>query len=157
MQKLILILVCVLPLSSLQADELVRQVSFDTAQTESGGIVDGEDPLRPAGQWFDQRTGAWIGAVGGGVIGLWGGLIGVLAGRGRARGFVLASANILLVTGLVSLGGGIVALLSGQPYTVWFPLLLLGSLLVVIIGVLWRVLPQRYEQPDPGKMRAMDA
>lgn len=116
----------------------------------------GEDPIK-TDAWFDGRTMGLIGGIGGAVIGLWGALAGVLAGRGRARSFVIGSANVLVLIGIASLVGGAVALVTGQAYAVYFPILLFGAILVVVVGALRRVLPQRYELVELKKMQSMDA
>ncbi len=119
--------------------------------------ADGEDPLRASGQWFSNRNASLFGGIGGGLIGLWGGLIGVLAGRGKARGLVLASANALMAIGIASLIGGVVALASAQPYAVFYPLLLIGIILVFVMGRLRRSLTARYEELELKRMQSMDA
>jgi hypothetical protein len=81
----------------------------------------GEDPLQQTGQWFGNRSAALVGAASGGLIGLWGALIGVLSARGKARGFVLSSANALLIIGIASLVAGVIAFASAQPYAVYYP------------------------------------
>lgn len=116
----------------------------------------GEDPLQAAGQWFGDRRAGLIGAIGGTVIGLWGALIGILASRGKARGFVLGSANALLVVGIASLVGGVAAVATAQPYAVYYPLLLIGIILVVVFGKLRGNLSARYEQLELQKMQSMD-
>src|SRR5262249_51093111 len=63
----------------------------------------GESPLRAAGQWWDERTAGLIGGIAGSVIGLFGAIIGTLAGAARARGFVFAALRMLAVTGIAVL------------------------------------------------------
>jgi len=120
----------------------------------------GEDPLgmiMQAGQWFDNRTAGLVGGVAGAVLGLWGALIGIVASRGKARGFVLGSANVLLVIGIAALGAGIAALSMFQPYAVYYPLLLIGIITVAVFGMLRRTLSARYEQLELKRMQSMDA
>lgn len=117
----------------------------------------GEDPMAAAGQWFDARTGTLFGAVGGTAVGLWGALIGVLAARSRAKGFVLMSATVLFVVGILALIAGLTALLLRQPYAVYYPLLLVGGILAFVTFALRRSLPQRYEATELDRMRAMDS
>ncbi len=123
--------------------------------------ADGEDPLgmsAPAGaQWFDNRTAGLIGGIGGALLGVWGVLIGLFSARGKARGFVLGSANTLLVVGIAALGGGVMALAMAQPYAVYYPLLLLGIIIVAVVGTLRRTLTARYEQLELKRMQSMDA
>jgi hypothetical protein len=116
----------------------------------------GEDPLQAAGQWFGDRSAALLGGIGGALIGLWGALIGVLASRGKARTFVLGSANALLVIGIASLVGGVAAVATAQPYAVYYPLLLIGIILVVVFGKMRGNLSARYEQLELKKMQSMD-
>jgi hypothetical protein len=115
-----------------------------------------EDPLQAGGQWFSSRSAGLFGGVAGGLLGLWGALMGALASSGRARGFVLASAHALLVVGIASLVGGVVALAMAQPYTVYYPLLLIGIILTVVMGRLRGSLSARYEQMELKRMQSMD-
>ena len=80
----------------------------------------------------------------------------MLAGRGKAKGFALGSANIIIVIGIVSGIAGFTALFVGQPYAVYYSLLLMAIIVVVVVGFLRRALPQRYETLELKKMRAMD-
>ena len=117
----------------------------------------GEDPLQSEGQWFSNRTAGWIGGIVGSLIGIWGALIGVMSGRGKARGFVLNSATTLLVIGVVGLIAGVAALATAQPYAVYYPFLLFGSILIFVMGFLRRTMSLRYEQLELKRMQSMDA
>lgn len=122
--------------------------------------ADGENPLQmhsQAGQWFSSQAAGWIGGIGGTLLGLWGAMIGVLSSRGKARGFVVGSANVILVIGIGSLIAGIVALGMAQPYAVYFPLLLMGVIVVAVVAMLYRTLSARYEQLELQRMQSMDA
>ena len=116
----------------------------------------GEDPMRASGQWLGSRALILLGAIGGSAIGVWGAVAGSLASRGKARGFVIGSATVLIVFGIACLGGGIAALATGQPYGVYFPLLLFGGIVVMVVGGLRRMLPRRYEALELKKMQALD-
>ena len=120
-------------------------------------FADNEDPLAIPYAWMDTRTAGLVGGIGGALIGLWAALIGVLASRGKGRGFAIVSANLLIGVGAASLVTGLLAVFFGQPYAVYYPFLLIGFLLVFIIGGMRRMLPQRYAAVELKKMEAMDA
>lgn len=120
----------------------------------------GEDPLQmhmQTGQWFSNRTAGWIGGIGGTLLGVWGALIGIVSARGKARGFAIGSAKALLFIGIASLIAGILALSMAQPYAVYYPLLLLGVIIVAVMAMLRRTLSARYEQLELKRMQSMDA
>ncbi len=117
----------------------------------------GEDPLAMAGGWFGGRVAGLLGAIGGTLLGIWGAVIGVLSARGKARGFVLGSANALLGIGVFCLIGGVVALGMGQPYAVYYTLFLFGVIIVAVIGTMRRSLASRYEEVELKRMQSMDA
>jgi hypothetical protein len=116
----------------------------------------GEDPLQLTGQWISNRNASLLGAIGGCLIGLWGAMIGVASSRGKARSFVLGSAKALLLIGIASLGGGVAAIAAAQSYAVYFPLLLIGTILVAVTGKLRGTLSARYEQLELKRMQSMD-
>ena len=117
----------------------------------------GEDPLGGGASWLGAALTTWVGAVGGVLVGLWGGFVGYLVPRGKARGFVIASANLLVVAGIVLFAAGVYAIVSGQSYAVYYPLLLFGAILVFVVGWIRVGLPRRYEAAELKKMQAMDA
>lgn len=116
----------------------------------------GENPLSSSGTWFGNLGGGLMGAIGGALIGVWGALIGVVSSRGKARRFALVSANALLVIGAASLVGGVAALATAQPNGVYYPLLLLGAILVIVFGKMRGTLAARYEQLELQRMQSMD-
>ncbi len=107
--------------------------------------------------WWTDRAGGWIGGIGGGLVGVLGGAIGVLAGFGKARRFVLAMTAGLTLLGAVSLIVGATAWAMGQPYAVYYPLLLGGAILTLACGFNLPALRRRYQQMELQKMAAMDA
>ncbi len=105
--------------------------------------------------WFDPGlTGGLLGG-GVGVVGaVYGCMVGVLAPRGKGRTFVMALHWGTMALGAVFLAAGIGAAVAGQPYGVWYALLLPGVLLVVLMGVFTPVIKQRYRQAEHRRLQA---
>ena len=113
--------------------------------------------MKPEGAWWTDRMGGLIGGLGGSFIGLMGAVIGVMAGLGRGRAVV--NSLLIAMTGLgpVLLLAGIVALALGQPYGVYYPLLL-GGCLCTMLGIVGLVVTrQRFEATEMRRMQALDA
>ncbi len=111
----------------------------------------GEDPVALAAEgtaWWSGRTAAFVGAIGGEVIGCLGGLIGILCCLGKGRRFVLGALKALIAFGVAMLLLVLAALVFVQPHAVWFPPLLLGSLCTVIPACLYRLVRKRYSQEE---------
>ena len=107
--------------------------------------------------WFDGSLYGWIpGTVLGVVGGLTGGLIGTLASRGRARRFVLSLWGLMLGSSLVQLIVGLYALYCGQPYGIWYALLLPGVLGTVIFGLNLLVILKLYREAEERRLIARD-
>ena len=109
--------------------------------------------------WFDPNTfGALYGAIGGGVggslCGLFGALTGYLAPRGKARRFVLGAMAFFVLAGLAQLAVGLTAVAYGQPYGIWYPMVLCGGILVVVMGSLTPVVRARYAQAEQRRIDA---
>lgn len=118
----------------------------------------GSSPLgTPAGAWWSDRTAGIVGGSLGGLFGCLGALIGILAGLGRGRRFVLALLKLMVALGIVSLLAGLAALAAGQPYAVYYPLLLIGVILAAVCGFNLPQVRRRYDDLELRKMRAMDA
>jgi hypothetical protein len=107
--------------------------------------------------WWSDRAAGWIGGIAGTLLGCLGGLLAVLASKGKSRVFVLTTSKALIGLGIVSTLAGLWALSIGQPYAVWFPLLLLGVLLESILFVRLRQYQKTYEDLEMRKMASMDA
>jgi hypothetical protein len=109
--------------------------------------------------WFDEMTfgvlyGSIVGGVGGTLGGLLGAMAGTLAPRGKGRGLILGAMVVFLAFGLVNLGVGLVALFTGQPYGIWFCLLLIGCIFTFVIGPLIPVVRKRYSEAEMRRLQA---
>jgi hypothetical protein len=117
----------------------------------------GEDPLKPAGQWWSGRqVGLWGGLAGSG-LGVLGALLGWLGGSGRARRFVLGATRIAVAAGVAALALGFVALASAQPPDVYFPLFLLGGISTLVLGSAFFRFRKLYEERELRRMKSLDA
>jgi hypothetical protein len=112
---------------------------------------------RVPGAWWSAETAGWIGAVAGSAVGTLGALIGTLCSLGRGRRFVLGGLLVLGVSGLALLAVGGIALALGQPYEVWYPLVLLGLLDPVLAFSLLPTARRRFEALELRRMQALDA
>lgn len=106
----------------------------------------GDDPFAQNSAWWNNRQAGVLGALAGSVLGLIGALVGWLGSTGRARSFVFGTTRAIAWIGLGLLLLGVFALASGQPYAVYYPLLLVGILSAVFGFLIPRSLRVRYEQ-----------
>ena len=108
--------------------------------------------------WWNEAVGTYIGAFGGAGIGViggtFGGLAGMLAQQGKARGAVLGFQLTFVVLGALTLIAGIVAAATGQPYHVFYPLLLLGGITTAVMGGLYPVMRKRYAEAEHRQLEA---
>jgi hypothetical protein len=107
--------------------------------------------------WWSNHTAALVGGLGGGILGCLGGLIGVLGGMGKCRGLVITLLGIMTCLGIILGVAGIAALARHQPYAVWYPLLMIGILLLVICPFLLPVVRRRYQELELRRMQSLDA
>jgi len=119
-----------------------------------GSVAPGS--LSKSDSWWSSRAGGWIGGIGGSIIGLSGAAIGILTGLGKARKLVMVLFAALFIAGIASLFIGISAVIMSQPYAVYYPLLLCGVIVTVVLGFNYRVLKRRYTELEIRKIRARD-
>lgn len=101
--------------------------------------------------WTEQQSGLIWGLAGGGLGtlgGLTGAALGVLAPRGRCRRPVLTAFFAFVVLGSIVLVAGAVAMVLGQPYAVYYPLLLVGTVLTMAFGMMWPMPLMTYRLAD---------
>lgn len=119
-------------------------------------LVEG-DPLSQGSAWLTPQQANWLGGVLGSLVGITGALIGILAGFGRARAFNLILIDALLVCGVVlAVAGGIVWGM-GQPFHVYYPLLLTGGIVIFVLGLNRGTTRKAYEARELRRMQAVDA
>lgn len=143
-------LVVWISVSPLRAEEVVAGVKPGVAE-----LPQAQAAAVPAAWWSDHSAG-WIGGIGGSTIGFLSGLIGMLAGLGKARHLTLALAWGMVILGFVSLFAGAVAVICRQPYGVYFPLLLIGVVPTAVWGGNLPHMKRRYAELELRRMAAMD-
>jgi hypothetical protein len=109
-----------------------------------------------AGEIAAHRVTDAAGAIAGAVLGCVGAMIGVLTALGRARSLVIASARTLIAFGAAAFVAGIIASAWSQPYSVFYPLLLLGAIACIVPLGLLPTIRRRYEEVELRTMRAHD-
>jgi hypothetical protein len=116
-----------------------------------------QKPRGAGGAWWSDRAAGWIGGIGGSVLGCLGSILAVLAAKGRFRGFVVWTSLTLIAVGVIAFVVGVAAVVLGQPYAVWFPMLLIGFLLLAILPFRLRQYQKGYDDLELRRMVAMDA
>ena len=110
--------------------------------------------------WWTSQQAGLIGGIAGSVVGVLGGIAGTLAGtlapRGKARGFVMGLFVSMLAVGIVTLAVGIVAVAIGQPYAVWYPLVLLGGIMGIVTASILPSVRMRYRQAEARRLEAAE-
>jgi len=107
--------------------------------------------------WFDPYQYAWIPGTAYGVsAGLMGGLVAWLVPRGRAREFILRAWFVLWAAAVALLISGVVAMVNGQPWGVWYGLLLPGAIGALVVGANTLVILKRYREIEERRLAAKD-
>ena len=101
-----------------------------------------------------------IGATLGVACGIYGGLFGCLAGflvpRGKGRRLVMGMFVVAIVIAIVLLLVGILTLCLGQPFYMWYPLILCGGILLLAFPSCFMAIKRQYDQFEQRKMQALD-
>lgn len=107
--------------------------------------------------WFDANLYAWIpGTAYGAVTGVLGSVVGWLAWHGRARNFVVNTWKALWAAALGLLAAGVYAIAEGQPWGIWYGLLLPGVIGVTVVGANFLTILKRYRDVEQRRLAARD-
>jgi hypothetical protein len=156
----------VVPFSNREGGAPPERLVFNLVLTGAGTVEIGplelvqfaanEDMFADDNAWWSERQGGALGGVIGSVLGIVGAVIGWLASAGRAKGFVLSALTAIAWLGIAALVGGAGALVGGQPYAVYYPLMLLGAISAGLGLFLPRALNRRYQDLELRRMQALD-
>ena len=78
----------------------------------------------------------------------------MLAPRGKAKAVILTSFIVLAFVGGLLLCTGLIALTGGQPRHVWYPLVLIGGIVVLVVPMQIPMLRTRYRQAELRRLEA---
>lgn len=106
--------------------------------------------------WWSASTGGLVGGIGGSLLGIIGAAMGILTGLGKGKKVVLALAVVIALLGGTLLVSGIVAIGIGQTYSVYYPLLLTGVMMLIAGSVCLCTVPNRYRNHELRRMQALD-
>ncbi len=127
---------------------------------ELSGITVSDIQTSVAGEWFSSRMGGMAGGILGSLAGIYGGLVGGLSGflvpRGKGRRWITGLFIFGAIMGVLQLAFGLTALILGQPWHVWYPFVLVGGLLAVILTSSLLSINKAYAQVELRKMQALD-
>jgi hypothetical protein len=143
---------------TLTVEQSATQIVLKLILPQGNGIV----YLRPikllgvVGSWWSENEAPWVGGIGGPVIGCFGGLLGWLSGKGKARRLVLAIWKFWIMAGILFLIAAVIALVTGQPFYVSMPLLIFGIVPITVFGILWPTAKKRYDDFEIRRMTSVD-
>jgi hypothetical protein len=106
--------------------------------------------------WFENTgmVGGLLGAGAGIMGGIYGTTVGLLAPRGKARRLVFGMHFTFLALGAALLIAGITAVSTGQPYGVWYALMLPGGLVSFLMLMFLPMVWMRYRQAEHRRLEA---
>lgn len=106
--------------------------------------------------WFPEHYGWIFGASIGVLGGVVGTLVGCLAPWGKAKTVVFFLYWFSLIASALCLVTGLAALIAGQPYGIWYGLLLSGVIGCCVFGFNYFTLVYAYRQAEARKMAAQN-
>lgn len=110
--------------------------------------------------WFDDQTAGLVGGGIGSLVGVWGAVVGCLAGwlipRSRGRRVIFGLLSLGVAAGAVGLAAGITAAADGQPRHVWYAVGFPGFMLLQLAVPFVFVARGRYRRVEEQRMAAQD-
>jgi hypothetical protein len=107
--------------------------------------------------WFDPNHYAWMpGTLFGAAAGILAVLVAWFAVQGKARAAMIRSWIALWIAAMALLVAGLIGLRSGQPYGVWYGLLLPGIVGTLVLGGNLLVILKRYREVEQRRLAAKD-
>ncbi len=107
--------------------------------------------------WFDAAKYGWaFGTIYGCAAGLFGGLCGTLAPKGKGRALVVGGLWLFVGLAVIFLAAGAYAYFDGQPYGIWYCLVLPGVLGIIIFPANAPMILKRYREAEERRMSAQD-
>ena len=103
---------------------------------------------------YSSLIGPMTGAAGGLIGGLSGGLGGYLASRGKAKRLIVGLYAVLAGAGLLALLVGLYAAVSGQPWPIWFVLVLPGAIFTAVYPPCLYALLRAYKLAEERRLAA---
>lgn len=137
-----------------------ERIEINLVLPEGGEVWIGSLELEGFGgssPWWSARQSGALGAVVGSLGGIMGAVVGGLASRRRARRLVNALIIVGVVVGVTATGAGVAALVVSQPSHVSLSLLLIGLVVTVLYGSLFRILSRAYAAAELHRIAALDA
>jgi hypothetical protein len=117
----------------------------------------GQEPFADATAWWGDRQAGILGGVIGSLLGILAAVVGWLGSAARAKGFVLGTLKAVAWLGVAAVVFGALAPAFRQPYAVYYPLVLLGTISAAVGFSFSRSLGKRYEELELRRMQALDA
>ncbi|MHC4882499.1 MAG: hypothetical protein ACYTEN_08060 [Planctomycetota bacterium] len=111
--------------------------------------------------WFDEKTAGMIGGIlGAGLGGVWcGGVLGGMSSFYIKKGLKKLAYGLYGLTflvGLILAGIGLIGVITDQPYHVWYPFILTGGIVSVVIGGIFPMISKRFAEREKEIMAIED-
>lgn len=107
-------------------------------------------------QWWTNPQSGLVGGAIGSFLGILGGLIGLAVWK-KSNRMAINVCAIAILFSLIALISGLAAACLGQPFHVFYPLLLVGGIGLTTIGFNSRNLLRRIQDDELNKIRAADS